>query len=393
MKLYTYNDPAALYRADKAAWQQMRLHEADPDVVAYQEIRLKGKDNVVCAHMYDTEESEYQREWAQGVPLLVRRGLSVVQKKNMGARGRRAVYDMATEHGQVVIINCHDPHEMRVKEYVAQLRMAYIITLERGPVIVVGDFNYDPRRKGAETEVDRELWMFVEEMRLQDVSYSGAPGHSLYPAPEGSTPSEIDAVYADPRWVKGATAGSLMGPDKMQDRKGHCPMIVTVDVKLGEPGDNEEDEQGSDKEGVSLPAQVRWPLGRDERWQQWGQQVHVQMRRGSHVHQAMRSAARVCGFDRQEAGLQAQPKLQRLIATLRKQLQEEVGARAQAEGAEWQAEVAQAMKRVQAAMRAVEDEQETVYQKVVAEHEQYMERAVPYKSLRYIKELMEAGSP
>ena len=27
MKLYTHNDPAALYRADKAAWQQMKLHE------------------------------------------------------------------------------------------------------------------------------------------------------------------------------------------------------------------------------------------------------------------------------------------------------------------------------------------------------------------------------
>ena len=102
MKLYTHNDPAALYRADKAAWQQMKLHEADPDVVAYQKIRLQGKDNVVCAQMYDKEGREYQREWAQGVPLLVRRGLSVVQGKKVGARGRRAVYDVATEHGQVV---------------------------------------------------------------------------------------------------------------------------------------------------------------------------------------------------------------------------------------------------------------------------------------------------
>ena len=66
MKLYTHNDPAALYRADKAAWQQMKLHEAEPDVVAYQEIRLQGKDNVVCAQMYDKEGREYQREWAQG---------------------------------------------------------------------------------------------------------------------------------------------------------------------------------------------------------------------------------------------------------------------------------------------------------------------------------------
>ena len=53
MTLYNHNDPAALYRADKAAWQQMTLHEADPDVVGYVEIQLKGKDNVVCAQMYD----------------------------------------------------------------------------------------------------------------------------------------------------------------------------------------------------------------------------------------------------------------------------------------------------------------------------------------------------
>ena len=201
MKLYTHNDPAALYRAKKAAWQRMRLHEAEPDEVAYQGIRLKGKDNIVCAQMYDKEGREYQREWAQEVPLLVRRGLSVVQDKKVGARGRRAVYDVATEHGQVVIINCHVPPGRRVKEYVAQLRMEYIRAPERGPVIVVGDFNYDPRRRGAETEVDREVRMFVEEMMLQDVSYSGAPGPWHYPAPEGSTPSRIDAVYADPRWV------------------------------------------------------------------------------------------------------------------------------------------------------------------------------------------------
>ena len=69
MKLYNHNDPAALYRADKAAWQHMRLHEVDPDVVAYQEIRVQGKDNVVCAQMYDKEGREYQREWAKGVPL------------------------------------------------------------------------------------------------------------------------------------------------------------------------------------------------------------------------------------------------------------------------------------------------------------------------------------
>ena len=256
MELYTHNDPAALYRADKAAWQQMRLHEADPDVVAHQDIKLKGNDNVVCTQMYDKEGREYQREWAQGVPLLVRRGLSVVQDKKVGTRGRRAVYDLATEHGQVVIINCHVPHGRTVKEYVAQLRMEYIRALERRPVIVVGDFNYDLQRRGAETEVDSEVRMFVEEMRLQDVSYSGAPGPSHYPAPEGSTLSQKDAVYADPSLVKGVTAGYMVGPEGMQDRKGHCPMMVTVDVKVGEPGDDEEDEQGSDEEGVRLPPRL-----------------------------------------------------------------------------------------------------------------------------------------
>ena len=95
------------------------------------------------------------------------------------------------------------------------------------------------------------------------------------------------------------------------------------------------------------------------------------------MHQATRRAARVCGWGLQVGESQAQPKVQRLVATLRKRQQEEVEARAQAEGAEWQAEVAQAKKRVQAATGAVEDEHERIYQKVVAEHERYMERAVP----------------
>ena len=55
--------------------------------------------------------------------------------------------------------------------------------------------------------------------------------------------------------------------------------------------------------------------------------------------------------------------------------------------------MAQAKKRVQAARRQLEDEHERIYQKAVAEHEWYMERAVPYKSLRYIRELAEAGRP
>ena len=48
-------------------------------MVAYQKIQLQGKDNVVCTQMYDGEGREYQREWAQGVRLLVCTGLSVVQ--------------------------------------------------------------------------------------------------------------------------------------------------------------------------------------------------------------------------------------------------------------------------------------------------------------------------
>ena len=111
------------------------------------------------------------------------------------------------------------------------------------------------------------------------------------------------------------------------------------------------------------------------------------------MHQAMRSAARVCGFNSGKGESQAQPKLQQLVATVRKRQQEEGEARAQAQGVEWQIEVAQAKKRVQAARRAVVDEHKRVYQKVVAEHERYMERAVPYKTLRYIRELAEAGRP
>ena len=233
MKLYTPSDPAALYRADKAARQQMRLHKADPDMVAYQRIRLQGKDNVVCTQMYDGEGREYQQDWAQGVPLVVRSVLSVVQDKQVGAKGRWAVYDVATEHRQVFIIDCHVPHAKRVKEFVAQLRMEYVRALERGPVLVVWDFNYDPWMRGAETEADREVMLFVQEMRLQDVSYNGAPGPSHYPAPEGSTPSRINAVYANSKWVRGVTGGYMVGSEEIRDRKGHCPMMVTVDVKVG----------------------------------------------------------------------------------------------------------------------------------------------------------------
>ena len=328
------------------------------------------------------------------MPLLLRRGLSVLHDKKVGAKGRRAVYDVATEHWQVVISNCHVPQGKRVKEYVVQLRMEYVRAPERGPVVVVGAFKYDPRGGGAETEVDREVRLFVEQMRLQDMSYNEVPGPLHYPAPEGSTPSRIDVVYENPRWVRGYTAGYMEGPEETQDGKGHCPMMVTVDVKVGEPREEDKEAQESDEKGVNLPLPVRWPEeGDNDRWQQWVQQVQVKMRRGGHVHRAMRIAANVCELSRPVGELQTQPKLQRRVATLRKRQQEEVEARAQAKGAEWREELARAKKRVQAARRPVENEHERVYQKVVAEHERYMERAVPHKSVRYIWELAEAGQP
>ena len=102
------------------------------------------------------------------------------------------------------------------------------------------------------------------------------------------------------------------------------------------------------------------------------------MSRGGHAHRAIRKAANVCGFSRLVVEIRTQPKLQQLLAKLRKRHQEEVEVRAKAEGAEWKEDVARAKKRVQAARRAVEDEHGRIYQKVVADHEQYMERAVRY---------------
>ena len=88
MKLYTQNDPAALYRADKAASQQMRLYEADPDVVAYQET-VKAGDNVVCARIDDTEGQQHQLELAPWLPLLVRRGLRRRTGQESGSEGTK----------------------------------------------------------------------------------------------------------------------------------------------------------------------------------------------------------------------------------------------------------------------------------------------------------------
>ena len=181
---------------------------------------------------------------------------NVVQDKNVGAKGKRAVYDVATQHRQVVTINCVVPHGRRVKGFVAQLRMEYVRAMQRGPVVVLGYYSYDPNWQSAETEVDREVKMFVQEMGLQDMSYNGAPGPSHYPAQKGNTEARIDAVYADPQCVRGVTAGYIVGPEKMRDRKGHCRMMVTVQVKVVGPGDDEDCRTGV-KRGGGQPADAR----------------------------------------------------------------------------------------------------------------------------------------
>ena len=101
----------------------------------------------------------------------------------------------------------------------------------------------------------------------------------------------------------------------------------------------------------------------------------------------------MCGFSRPVGKTEAHPKLQQLVTKLKKRQQEEAEVNAKAEGTHWEAEVKLAKKRVQAARREVEDEHGRIYRTVVAKHERHMERAVPYKSLRYIRELAEGGRP
>ena len=89
-------------------------------------------------------------------------------------------------------------------------------------------------------------------------------------------------MYANRRWVLGVMAGYMVGPEEMRDWKGNCPMIVTLDVKIGEQGEDDNEGQGSDEGGVNLPPRVQWPEeGDDDRCQQPVQQVQVKMRRGA----------------------------------------------------------------------------------------------------------------
>ena len=68
--------------------------------------------------------------------------------------------------------------------------------------------------------------------------------------------SRIDAVYADPQWVRGVTAGYMVGEEEMKERKGHCPMMVTVEVRVEGPEDEEGKERERGDEGVNLPPLV-----------------------------------------------------------------------------------------------------------------------------------------
>ena len=70
---------------------------------------------------------------------------------------------------------------------------------------------------------------------------------------------------------------------------------------------------------------------------------------------AMRKAAKVSGFNRRVGEAQSKPKLQQLVARLKKTQQEEVEVWEKAEAADWEAEVAQAKKWVQEARRALQE--------------------------------------
>ena len=105
--------------------------------------------------------------------------------------------------------------------------------------MLVGDFNYEPNRKGTEIEVDDKIRQFVEETGLQNVSHNRAPGLSLYPAPEGATESRIDAVYTDLHSGHEVTVRQSMGKDELKERKGHRPMMLTLKSRVEGPGDEE----------------------------------------------------------------------------------------------------------------------------------------------------------
>ena len=149
-----------------------------------------------------------------------------------------------------------------------------------------------------------------------------------------------------------------------------------------------------DEEGVSLPTPLKWFAEEEqETWPQWVQLVHVTMRQVYHVHGGRKKLAQVCGFSRPVGETQSELILQELVAKLKQRQQKKLQVRAKAEGTDWEAEDKQAKKRVETAWREVEDQHGRIYRNMVAEDERYTEKKVPYKSLRYIQELAEAGRP
>ena len=94
--------------AEKKRWRQGKVGVAHRDVAALQENKRKAGDNVVCNTLYDGQGRRCTKAWAPGVPLLMRRDMSVARVKQVGTKGCGEVYDVATKKGNMVIINmCH----------------------------------------------------------------------------------------------------------------------------------------------------------------------------------------------------------------------------------------------------------------------------------------------
>ena len=106
---------------------------------------------------------------------------------------------------------------------------------------------------------------FIDDMGLGDASCGDAPEPSHHHAPESSGASRIDAVYANPKWRQGVAAGHMVREEEMRNKKGHRPLMVTVD--LSKEGEAEGDMVEEDI-AVHLPPSMWWPTeGEHDRWQ------------------------------------------------------------------------------------------------------------------------------
>ena len=144
----------------------------------------------------------------------MRPGCGALKDTFAAQKGRRVVYTLGTKHHDVVVLKYHVPHIERVKKYVVKLRLQYAKVTQRGLVILVGDFNYDPRRAWEDTKVDKGKYREVVNMGPEDVSYNCAMVSSHDPAPEGSLRCTINTVYVDPKRVDGRRWGTGWGRRK-----------------------------------------------------------------------------------------------------------------------------------------------------------------------------------